>query len=424
MTARQSNFPEPELVAIGPHFAVAPVGAGAPGSALARAVSGVRALPSALVVVVAAADASPALRAALPELRRAAAERRAATLVLAASGLAAGADRPGADPDGGCPAQQIAARLGIPVTAPDGPVSIQPDGTLLVTPVPGTGRAAWWLCPPQGTPQRLPSTWPPPPAPDETDAPGAPTPAAVGTGAAARPSTPGEREAFASLLGERFSRLSRQTDPVATRLPHLRALPGAELKPDLAAVLLYRDDSGFPASRAELADAARSHPTGPLGAYLACVASGLRRLPVHHGPVLLGAGTDAALAGLPPGTVRREPAPVAGLASNRHELSSAVELAVWSSTARRTSVLAEPPSAQPDVAFPPGTLFTVLAVLPAADGVPARVLLRDLADPDAPDAARHDRRALDRLRAWLDQRDRADPAGRLALPRPQAFHWP
>ena len=134
MTNRQEGA---GLVAIGPHFAVAPVGDGTTGSALALAVAGVRALPGALVVVIAAADASPALRAALPELAGLAAARGATTVVLAASGLAA------PDPDGVRPAQQIAAQAGLPVTAPDGMVSFQPDGTLLVTPAGNDDPASW-----------------------------------------------------------------------------------------------------------------------------------------------------------------------------------------------------------------------------------------------------------------------------------------
>ena len=141
---------------------------------------------------------------------------------------------------------------------------------------------------------------------------------------------PGGREALKALLGGQFQRLSRQT---------------------------------------------RSATPGPLAPYPACLAAGLRRFPVHHGPVLLRADTESLLGHLP-GTVLAEPTAVTGLASDQHELAAPVEPAIWSATGRRTSILGTP-SAHPEVVFPPGTLFTVLAVLPAADGVPPRVLLRD-----------------------------------------------
>lgn len=86
---------------LGPHFVIAPPGAEQHG--LAAALAPLPPLPGALVVLAAAADAAPVLRAGLAELARAAAERGADTLVVAASGLAA----PG--PRGRRPAEQLAA---------------------------------------------------------------------------------------------------------------------------------------------------------------------------------------------------------------------------------------------------------------------------------------------------------------------------
>ncbi|MFI6448274.1 hypothetical protein [Kitasatospora sp. NPDC050543] len=153
-----------KLYRAGPHFVIAPTGADPAGPdgpwQLAGALSLLRPAPDALIVIAAAADAAPVLRARLPELARAAVGRGATVLLLAASGLAA------VQPDGRRVAEQVAGRAGLPVIAPDGTVSIEPDGTLLVTGADGAEPASWWRCAPAGTAERLGPTWPvPTPAP-------------------------------------------------------------------------------------------------------------------------------------------------------------------------------------------------------------------------------------------------------------------
>ncbi|MFD7908373.1 hypothetical protein ACFV4G_39795 [Kitasatospora sp. NPDC059747] len=124
------------LRGLGPHFVIAPPGAEAAG--LAAALAPVRAEAHSLLVLAAAEDAAPVLRASLPELTRAAYGLGADTLVLAASGLAA----PG--PDGRRPAELLAGRAGLTVVAPDAVVSVEPDGTLRAV------AGSWWRCRPGG----------------------------------------------------------------------------------------------------------------------------------------------------------------------------------------------------------------------------------------------------------------------------------
>ncbi|MGW2250921.1 hypothetical protein ACWCXH_12045 [Kitasatospora sp. NPDC001660] len=120
------------LRGLGPHFVIAPPGAEAAG--LAAALAPVQAEAHSLLVLAAAEDAAPVLRASLPELTRAAFGSGADTLVLAASGLAA----PG--PDGRRPAERLAGRAGLTVVAPDAVVSVESDGTLRAV------GGSWWRC--------------------------------------------------------------------------------------------------------------------------------------------------------------------------------------------------------------------------------------------------------------------------------------
>ncbi|MFE2725400.1 hypothetical protein ACFXHB_23625, partial [Kitasatospora sp. NPDC059327] len=233
-----------------------------------------------------------------------------------------------------------------------------------------------------------------------------------------------DRDAVRVLLGEHYHRCSGRVDQVATRLPGLRSTSKDDIKPDLAAVLLHHGDTGVPVGRAELIAAARSCDPA-LAPFLRCLGSGLRRLPSHHGAVLLCAppGPDPAalLAHYPVGQQLTEPAPVTGLTATAVELPGAsVEFVIWSATGRRTSAFGSG-TEELRVTFAPGTSFTVLAVSPAEpSGQPARVLLRECAAGGDP--AERDRSALTRLRSWLDRRDQLSPAERRPVEEPERFH--
>ncbi|WP_329489369.1 hypothetical protein OG618_22685 [Kitasatospora sp. NBC_01246] len=241
-----------------------------------------------------------------------------------------------------------------------------------------------------------------------------------------RPSTAAERAAFRALLGPHFHRYASQAEQVALRLPALRSQPRDDLKDDLAAVYLHHADTGIPASRAELVAAAR-RPGGPgsLELYLACLGSGLRRLPNHRGAVLLGSDAgEEVLRHYVRGALLTEPAPVVGTPEADLAPGTSTEFLVWSATGRRTSVIAD--DGDPEVVFPPGSRFRVLDVLPGGEDRPVRVLLREAAPgpaatgPAADAAAEeHDAQARTRLLAWQDRRDLLPPARLRPPARPE-----
>ncbi|MEU1419779.1 hypothetical protein [Kitasatospora sp. NPDC005751] len=140
-----------ELRPVGPHFVIAPSTAG--DDELSAAVATLRPVPDSIVVVAAAPDSAAVLRDRMADLGVIARSRGAATLVLAASGLAALA------PNGRRPAEVVADRAGLPVIAPDGLVEITPAGNLKVTAPDGAGEAAsWWHCAPGSAPRRVRET--------------------------------------------------------------------------------------------------------------------------------------------------------------------------------------------------------------------------------------------------------------------------
>ncbi len=177
----------------------------------------------------------------------------------------------------------------------------------------------------------------------------------------------------------------------------------------------------MPATRAALIAAARSGDP-ELRPFLRCLGSGLRRLPSHHGAVLLGAGAgldpESVLAHYPTGRQFREPAPLAGLTAPGAELpGSSVEFLVWSATGRRTSVF-DPTDGPAQAAFPPGTAFTVVGQVPADGDRPACVLLRE----SGGDPSERNRNSLTRLRAWLERRATMPPTERPRAESPERFH--
>ncbi|MFD8318811.1 hypothetical protein [Kitasatospora purpeofusca] len=234
-------------------------------------------------------------------------------------------------------------------------------------------------------------------------------------------SSAAERDTVRAQLGDHYHRCTGRVELLATRLPGLRSTSQDDFKPDLAAVLLHHTDAGVPATRAALIAAARSGDP-ELQPFLRCLGSGLRRLPSHHGAVLLGAGAgldpESVLAHYPTGRQFREPAPLAGLTAPGAELpGSSVEFLVWSATGRRTSVF-DPTDGPAQAAFPPGTAFTVVGQVPADGDRPACVLLRE----SGGDPSERNRNSLTRLRAWLERRAAMPPTERPRAESPERFH--
>ncbi|WP_262986105.1 hypothetical protein, partial [Streptomyces sp. CBMA123] len=123
-------------------------------AALTDALTALTPVVGTVTVLAVAADAQPVLLGRLDDLARTAADRKAATLVLAASGLAA------APESGRRPAQRLAELAATSVVAPDGLVTLRPDGTLLTTGATDTTPSSWWLFAPDGRTRRLGAVWP------------------------------------------------------------------------------------------------------------------------------------------------------------------------------------------------------------------------------------------------------------------------
>ena len=223
----------------------------------------------------------------------------------------------------------------------------------------------------------------------------APAPAARGSRdkVSAKPvrrSTDAERAEFRSLAQPIWERHSASVNRAMTRMPVLRGAQMDAARADLVAVHIYL--SG---------DAEELKDTGPHGpaCYLACLGSGLCRLPSYRGVAVRGGLPEGGLERLAPGSVLREPGPVGAL-----PIGTAADLPVrtggyviWSSTGRRVRPLlgTTPGVASDEVVFPPGATFRVLEVRSAG---PAPVVLLSEVPGTAP---------VDDRPSGLDDADRA-----------------
>jgi hypothetical protein len=186
-----------------------------------------------------------------------------------------------------------------------------------------------------------------------------------------------------------------------TQRPGLRAaavVDGEEaVLTDFAAVLDILSDD-----QRQVATALRS-ARGPAGAQVACVVSGLRRLPSFTGPVFAAARPAAGAAAYAPGASVIEPAFVYATSSRRVALDGAISYVIWSETGKRLAALAAHAAAD-EIMFAAGTVFKVLRADAAGPGdAGPMILLRESSRPgaEAPGAAlsEADQRTLDRLAA-------------------------
>jgi hypothetical protein len=228
---------------------------------------------------------------------------------------------------------------------------------------------------------------------------------AITTGPVAEPgrrSTEAEREAFRAMIGPDWEAHAAPLRHAFSRLPAIRADDRAAAVVDFVAVRLYltRPDIAFGPAAVRSGD-------DSLRPYLACLASGLDRLPTYRGAVVRGA--DAPIPTDSVGTVLTEPGPVGGLPlTATHALSlppTSTAHVIWSNTARRVAALfgAQSDGETPadDVMFVPGSRFAVLDVRPRDLGTPDLVLLREL-PPTAKDTPRAGRLVLTKLEEALN----------------------
>jgi hypothetical protein len=222
-----------------------------------------------------------------------------------------------------------------------------------------------------------------------------------------------DREALRALLGWEYEAHARVVDGVLALLPGLRTMAGSEdmlaglvaIRAQLSPVGPTVDDvlRGETAATAE-GDGPSQPVLDPTGAELLarCAASGLRRLPAVVGPVFRpGAPGAAVLANYRFGTRLVEPSFAEATLNPGAPPGTTVQYVIWSFTGRRMDRLTAGSSGAPRVLFSTGSHFVVLAVdEPTEDGVPLRVLLREVAESARADAEADDR-ARQRLRETM-----------------------
>jgi hypothetical protein len=185
-------------------------------------------------------------------------------------------------------------------------------------------------------------------------------------------STAEDRQRFRSSLGWRYDAQVRSVASLLAERPGLRSVGplGDTAMTELVAVGVFAGSG-----QADVVAAIRSGDAGLDTSYVSCLAAGLRLLPTLQGVVVRGGPADPAAAdGYRPGTELVEPAPMVACGEPDGTVPGAVEVLIWSVTARRLTGLAGG-GRDGEVVFGPGTVFRVLAV---QDGHPRRVLLTEV----------------------------------------------
>jgi hypothetical protein len=173
--------------------------------------------------------------------------------------------------------------------------------------------------------------------------------------------TPEDRRAFRASLGWRYDAATRSVARLLAEYPGLRSAGEVDeaLMTELAAVRVFMAQD-----QAELVESIRLGGRENDRALAACVAGGLRRLPSLQGVVVRGGPAEAdAVDAYRPGQDLVEAAPLIALDDSGAHVPGAVEILIWSATARRLNGFADD-QRTPEVAFLPGTAFRVLAVDP------------------------------------------------------------
>ncbi|MFE4758570.1 hypothetical protein ACFRIB_51975 [Streptomyces mirabilis] len=224
-----------------------------------------------------------------------------------------------------------------------------------------------------------------------------------------RRSTPAEHALLRTYLGSEWDRHVAAVQRALTHFPGLRSGNAEpEITADLAAVHAFVN-ADSPRRRADAVRAALSGGDPGLLAYLACLTSGLRRLPSYRGAAVRVAGVfDEGVRLLLPGEEVGEAVPVGAAPLDKGYAALPQDhYLIWSVTGRRTSVLTDSEGSQHQdgVHFGPGTRFRVLRSLPRAGATV--MLLRELplnapvAVPGLLDDT--DTQIMDRLAAVADQ---------------------
>ncbi|MEU7906149.1 hypothetical protein [Actinoplanes sp. NPDC049118] len=210
-----------------------------------------------------------------------------------------------------------------------------------------------------------------------------------------------ERSWLRRALSREFDAVASSISRILSEQPGLQgdtAKSAAEILSDSVAVRLYLSARG-----AAIDDALRTARKGSHVPFARCVAAGLIRLPSHRGAtVFTAAPSPEQWELLARSRLLTEWGFTTALTAPSADLTGAVDVLVWSMTARRTRLLEPDGDEQADnrVLFVPGTSFKVLDVVePGPSGARGQVLIRELSanEIDADGRVDRDRVSFDDL---------------------------
>ncbi|MEU7479764.1 hypothetical protein AB0A63_27495 [Lentzea sp. NPDC042327] len=191
-----------------------------------------------------------------------------------------------------------------------------------------------------------------------------------------------ERDAVRRALGERYGAHAATVCRLLAQRPDAEEDPAAfeAMVTDLTALLacVSQDEE-------MVVETLRMGRLGRLRPYVACIVSGLNRLPVHNGVATVwGVTGPTGPRRYRSGDVLVEHGLLDAVANPVQRVEGAVEYLLWSVTGRRVEVADRVAVATEErVVFPPGTTFRVLAVSEAEGEHPMQVLLQEVAGPAA-----------------------------------------
>ncbi len=191
-----------------------------------------------------------------------------------------------------------------------------------------------------------------------------------------------ERDAVRRALGERYGVHAATVCRLLAQRPDAEEDPAAfeAMVTDLTALLacVSQDEE-------MVVETLRMGRLGRLRPYVACIVSGLNRLPVHSGVATVwGSSGQTGPRRYRSGDVLVEHGLLDAVANPTQRVEGAVEYLLWSVNGRRVEVADRVAVATEErVVFPPGTGFRVLAVAEAEGEHPMQVLLQEVAGPAA-----------------------------------------
>ncbi|HEX7304097.1 hypothetical protein [Lentzea sp.] len=191
-------------------------------------------------------------------------------------------------------------------------------------------------------------------------------------------SSDAERDTVRRALGERYGALAATVCRLLAQRPDAEEDPAAfeAMVTDLTALLAYVSQD-----EEMVVDTLRMGRLGRLRPYVACIVSGLNRLPVHSGVATVwGVTGQTGPRRYRSGDVLVEHGLLDAVVNPAGRIEGATEYLIWSATGRRVEVADRvTASTEERVLFPPGTPFRVLAVAEAEGDHPQQVLLQEMA---------------------------------------------